>query len=244
MKRKNYYTSTVTLRQTIALLFISGINIFFLEAVPHNVFTIGLLTGFHSWFFGRVAAYMAGGVFSTAITKLIYTLVFLLLFFPLVFLSVTVELAVTGACALVLAAVFSFWVYSPGRMNGDNSSYSEDEIDERWFDTVDGLAYKVRVSFPLDIGCYKNDRLEGNIEALGLASAGKYEGEEVALVTALGRRYVCPIRHLKPAELKGGDRGVVIACNSSKEVKFISWKNGEKATGVFYVLGIKPAWNQ
>jgi hypothetical protein len=241
MRGKRYYTSNATIRYAIVLLFIIGVNVLFLEMGPHHVSTIAALICYHAWLFGRIAAYMAEGIFTSGSTKWVYTFVFFLLFVPFVFFTIALEVAVTGACALALAAVLCFWVYTPGKMNGDNDRYSQDDIDTRWFDTVDTLAYTLWVSFPLDIGCYKTDRLEGTIEALGLASAGKYEGQEVALVTAMGKRYVCPIRSLKPAELHGGEEGVVIASNDSKEVSFISWKDGKKATGVFYVLSLGGA---
>jgi hypothetical protein len=237
MKTRIYYTSNVTLRQVLVLFCIIGINVLFLEAGHHNAFSIGALICFHSFLFGKIAVYMAEGIFTRGIMKRVYTLVSFLLFLSFTFLNIAVELAVTGTCALVMAAALLFRVHTPGKMNGDNDQYSETDIDKSWFDTVDDLAYEIRVSFPQDIGCCKADRLEGTIEALGRAAAGKYEGKEAALVTSMGKRYLCPIRNLKPAELTGGDGGVVIASNSTQEVLFISWKDGKKASGVFYVMG-------
>jgi hypothetical protein len=243
MRSKRYHTTNATLRQAAALFCVVGINLLFSETGRRGLFSVpaAALICFHSWLFGRTAAYMTRGIFASGTLKRVYALVFCLLFLPLGFLAVEAELTASGICAMVTAAAFCVLAYTPGTMNGDNARYSETDIDRNWFDRVDGIAYEMRVSFPADIGCCKQDRLEGKIEALGLARAGKYEGEETAMVASAGKRYMCPIKYLKPAEMRGEDGKAVIACNSSREVSFASWKNGEKVTGVFYVFGIGGA---
>jgi hypothetical protein len=194
-----YHTTAYEIRVAKTLcVFIAANMIILLSFTPNRLQAVGLGL-IHGYILGMVMSYLIFGINCGKGDRLVTMAVSIGILGLLAALDWRIETGIALSYSLLILAV-TLWCLrrDKGRMNGDYSTFSEEDYDRRWFDTVVGNIGDYPVLFPVDVGNRRGDRLPGRIAEVGMGLRGKYRGIAVAKIIASSGFYLCPLSSLVP----------------------------------------------
>jgi hypothetical protein len=233
MKQNRYYTTNSAYRILTAMIFFTPFNLLLCELLEtyHPIWLLIPIALLQGYIFGMAVGYIQFGTTAPIRKKLPGITLCVILFYLLLSWNWEKGMYCISTVLLLFYIFWALWYLGSAKnFAGNNSHFAEDDIDTSWFDFVYNRLSEFSVLFPLDIGNYKKDRTVGHIMYIGLATAGKYAGQPVALITSKGKQYLCLLSQIIPNQYQNEGEVGLIDMRTQKRTVIIGIKETECGT--------------